>query len=512
MIYKLQSGKTLPSIQHIQQLQRKEGKRNEPKEDAWNKEKKRIQKETDKIKQENSWIGKTANVLHHVGVGATGLGLLGSFIAAPAATALGLIGGIAGEQAVNKATKKVSDFLTNEKGKTWNEYAEQLGLSPTLAAFTNPGAFIGGTAGAKASQYRPKPGYLGMNGTPLERKSTPIDQLFNFERWFGQRNPKYVTEQDKKILTEHLPEYKRIQEKALDEGTYMHTSKDFPGSKVNENGEYIFQGDEGSWIQSKSNDFQKKFGDKTLKIGYKGGTDQKIEGVTNTHVPETFPDQDNGVFFTGVQDYANMYNSGKPAPAYWLGFRKPYDMLNGSRKPFLLEDNNVKFMRSVEAYPSFKGEFPDQPINIIHKVWNSDFINNPEIMKLLTSNPHTLNKEQQLLRLKLLHQIRSGQHRKVRDGFIDNLNRNIESGKWRPRAGNYYDGYIGRDHAFGYGEYNGVVKDDMWPFGSFPETYVIKHPEQASSIIGNNGAFQGPAYTRKKGGKLWQKHMIQKTS
>jgi len=69
-------------------------------------------------------MGKIANTLHHIGAGATGLGLLGSFITAPAATALGLIGGIAGEQAVNKATKKVSDFLTNGEGKTWNEYAE----------------------------------------------------------------------------------------------------------------------------------------------------------------------------------------------------------------------------------------------------------------------------------------------------------------------------------------------------------------------------------------------------
>jgi hypothetical protein len=34
-------------------------------------------------------------------------------------------------------------------------------------------------------------------------------------------------------------------------------------------------------------------------------------------------------------------------------------MLNGGKKPFLLEDNNIRFVRSVEASPSFKGEFPD---------------------------------------------------------------------------------------------------------------------------------------------------------
>lgn len=333
---------------------------------------------------------------------------------------------------------------------------------------------------------------------------TPVNKIFDPERWFRFRDPKYVTEQDKKILAEHLPEYKLIQEKALDEGNYMQTSKGFPNSVRTEDGRYVFQGDEGSWIQSQSKDFQTKFKGKTLKIGYKGGADQKIEGIVNTHTPETFPVQDNGVFFTGVQDYANLYNNGKPSPAFWLGFRKPYDMLNGGKKPFFLENNNIRFVRSVEASPSFKGEFPDQTINTIHRVWNSNFINDPEIMKLLTSNPYTLNPQQAKMRLELLHKIRSGQHRNIRDDFIENIvKKNIQSGKYRPLAGNYYDGYIGRDHAFGYGEYNGVVKDDMWTFGSFPETYVIKQPEQAASVIGNNGAFKGPAYTRKLGGKLY---------
>ena len=507
MIYKFQSGKQLPSLESIKKLpkrrsiQEQQGIAAREQTEKWTKE------QINKAKNTKTWRSKIADKLHTTGVGLTGVGLVGSFAMAPAATALGMAGGIAGEKVVDKVSKKIT-------GRTWNENMKKyLGLSPTLSSMLNPGGWIGGGLGVKASVYKPKPGYLGMNGTPMERKSTSVNELFNFERWFGQRNPKYVTEQDKKILTEHLPEYKRIQEQALDEGNYMIVDKDFPGAVQTEDGRYIFQGDEGSWIQSKSGDFQKKFGDKTLKIGYKGGTDQKIEGIANTHVPETFPDQDNGVFFTGVQDYANMYNSGKPAPAYWLGFKKPYDMLNGGKKPFLLEDNNVKFVRSVEASPSFKGEFPEQTFKTMHKVWNSDFINNPEIMKLLTSNPHTLNKEQQAMRLELLHQIRSGQHRNIRNAFIDMLDRNIKSGTYRPRAGNYYDGYIGRDHAFGYGEYNGTIKDDMWPFGSFPETYVIKHPEQASSIVGNNGAFQGLAYTRKRGGKLCRtKYTIQKIS
>jgi len=122
---------------------------------------------------------------------------------------------------------------------------------------SNPGTLIGGGIGAKGAQlskgamdyliamdmarhghtpttkYYFKPGYIGMNFTPVEK-------LFEVNRWNRLRNPKYVTEQDKRILSEHLPEYKLIQEKALDEGNYMQTPKNFPGSKINENGEYIF--------------------------------------------------------------------------------------------------------------------------------------------------------------------------------------------------------------------------------------------------------------------------------
>ena len=42
----------------------------------------------------------------------------------------------------------------------------------------------------------------------------------------------------------------------------------------------------------------------------------------------------------------------------------------------------------------------------------------------------------------------------------------------------------------------------MWPFGSFPETYVIKNADQATLLEGNNGAFNGPTYSRKQGGKM----------
>ena len=72
-----------------------------------------------------------------------------------------------------------------------------------------------------------------------------------------------------------------------------------------------------------------------------------------------------------------------------------------------------------------------------------------------------------------------------------------------PLRGIYYDGFIGRDHTLGYGlDELGSIKDFKWPFGSNPETYVITQPGQASLLVGNNGAFSGPAYSRKMGGKL----------
>ena len=89
---------------------------------------------------------------------------------------------------------------------------------------TNPGTIIGGGIGAKGAQLgkgamdyliaMDMARYAGINFTPVEK-------LFEVNRWNRLRNPKYVTEQDKRILSEHLPEYKLIQEKALDEGTYM---------------------------------------------------------------------------------------------------------------------------------------------------------------------------------------------------------------------------------------------------------------------------------------------------
>jgi len=103
-------------------------------------------------------------------------------------------------------------------------------------------------------------------------------------------------------------------------------------------------------------------------------------------------------------------------------------MLEGGKKPFLLEDNNVRFVRSVEASPSFKGEFPDQTFKTLHTVWNSEFINNPETMKLLTTPLEKLTPEQFQQRYNLLLQIRQGQSRKKRDAFLNMLNSRMKSG------------------------------------------------------------------------------------
>lgn len=75
---------------------------------------------------------------------------------------------------------------------------------------------------------------------------------------------------------------------------------------------------------------------------------------------------------------------------------------------------------------------------------------------------------------------------------------NVKSGRWKPTRSTHYDGYIGRDHTLLWSPENDV----MAPFGSHPESYVITKPEQASILVGNNGAFNGPAYSRKHGGKL----------
>ena len=182
----------------------------------------------------------------------------------------------------------------------------------------------------------------------------------------------------------------------MDEGDYMIVSENSPLAKLSkrmEDGRLLFQGDEGTFIQSKSANYRNKYKGQTIKVGFKGGTDQKgVEGIVEQHTPETFPNQENGVFFAGDRRYADTYNSNKESPGFWLGFRRPYDMLDGNKPAFLLEDNNIRFVRGVESSPSFNGEFPNQTIETLHKIWNSKYINNPEIMEIITSDPNKMTK------------------------------------------------------------------------------------------------------------------------
>lgn len=353
------------------------------------------------------------------------------------------------------------------------------------------------------NMYRLKPGYAGMNGVPIERK--PISEIFEQERWNRFRNPKYVTEADKVELESHFPEYKTIQERAMDEGNYMIIPENSPLTKTSvqlDDGRLLFTGDEGTWIQSQSQNFKARQNGTTTKVGFKGGTDQKeIEGVAaSNHAPETFPNQENGVFFAGPRLYANTYNHGQESPGFWLFFRNPYDMLDGGKRAFPLEDNTVRFVRGVMSSPSYKGgEVPIQTYNTINKAWNAEYLNNPEIVEFLSRDPNKMSPSELIKRDNLLRTIRQGQLSENEVRFNRGVESMVKSGKLQPLRSQYYDGFIGRDHALGWSP----RKDFKWPFGSNPETYVIFNPEQAKLLVGNNGAFgTSAAYSRKRGGKL----------
>ena len=350
-------------------------------------------------------------------------------------------------------------------------------------------------------QYRPSRNTLSMNFPVFERK--PVTEIFEQNRWNRFRNPKYVTEADKIELESHFPEYKTIQERAMDERNYMIIPENYPLSKMStqlDDGRLLFTGDEGTWIQSQSQNFKAYQNGKTMEIGFKGGTDQKGIKDIETHAPETFPLQENGVFFAGPRDYADTYNHGKISPGFWLGFRKPYNMLNGEKKAFPLEDNNVRFARGVMSSPSYKGgELPIQTYNTINKVWNAEYLNDPEIIQFLSRDPNKMSLSELVRRENLLRTIRQGQLSENEVLFNKMVEARVKSGQMNPLRSQYYDGFIGRDHALGWSP----RRDFKWNFGSNPETYVIFRPEQAKLLVGNNGAFSDlSAYSRKKGGKL----------
>ena len=352
-----------------------------------------------------------------------------------------------------------------------------------------------------SQQYRLSPA-AGANRIAVER--TPTSEIFEQERWNRFRNPKYVTDADKAELKSHFPEYKAIQERAMDKGNYMIIQENSPLTKMStqlDDGRLLFTGDEGTWIQSQSQNFKARQNGTTTKVGFKGGTDQReIEGVTSNHAPETFPNQENGVFFAGPKLYADTYNHGQESPGFWLFLRNPYNMLNGGKKAFPLEDNTVRFARGVMSNPSYTGgELPPQTYNTINKAWNAEYLNNPEIVEFLSKDPNKMSPSELIKRNNLLRTIRQGQLSENEVKFNKGVESMIKSGKLQPLRSQYYDGFIGRDHALGWSP----QRDFKWSFGSNPETYVIFRPEQAKLLVGNNGAFgTSAAYSRKYGGKL----------
>ena len=101
-------------------------------------------------------------------------------------------------------------------------------------------------------------GRAGMGTFPDDIRITPVEEIFEPNRWNRFRNPEYVTQQDIESIESLIPEYRNIQERALDEGNYMIVPQGFPGSIQLEDGRWLFIGDEGSWIQSQSNNFKSK--------------------------------------------------------------------------------------------------------------------------------------------------------------------------------------------------------------------------------------------------------------
>ena len=422
--------------------------------------------------------------------------MIPAFAKAPGMMVRGIIGGSVADAVSNNIWAN-----TFGKGKTFTQDisdATNSRISEEEGHILNPATWWGFKTGMNSHRWRPN-GTLGMNNAP-----TSISKIFERERWNRFRNPKYVTKRDQEILESHFPEYKRIQEQGMDEGTYMIVSKDSPLAKSStptEDGKLLYSGDEGTWIQSKSKDFLSRSKNQKTEVGFKGGTDQKeVEGVAEAHAPETFPLQENGVFFAGPRGYADTYNRGQESPGFWLFFRNPYDMLIGGKRAFPLEDNTVRFARGVMSSPSYKGgELPLQTYNTINKAWNADYLNNPEIVEFLSRNPMEMSPSELIKRDNLLRTIRQGQLSENEVKFNKGVESLIKSGKLHPLRSQYYDGFIGRDHALGWSP----RKDFKWPFGSNPETYVIFKPEQAKLLVGNNGAFSDlPVYSRKKGGKL----------
>lgn len=83
-------------------------------------------------------------------------------------------------------------------------------------------------------------------------------------------------------------------------------------------------------------------------------------------------------------------------------------MINGGQRPFLLESEAIRYMRSIDAMPSFKS-FPDKPFEILGNIWGDlSYLKDPKIMSIITKDPNKMTKAEMAERVRILSKIRAG--------------------------------------------------------------------------------------------------------
>lgn len=120
----------------------------------------------------------------------------------------GTVGGTLGDVATNGVTKLAT-------GKSWNDYMTSKGVPIEVATFSNPGAWIGGTAGALygrgvGSRYR----FANMNIMPPGATLNAIkNDIEHPDTWF----PQYF-----RVKDSHTLDYKDISHLDLNSGEWVH--------------------------------------------------------------------------------------------------------------------------------------------------------------------------------------------------------------------------------------------------------------------------------------------------
>lgn len=350
---------------------------------------------------------------------------------------------------------------------------------------------------------------------PIIGKITPgeVPALFEKNRWFGELgqrfdeygNPKWNA-QDEAELASHIPEYQDIVADAIRNNTLMEVPEGFPNSQMI-NGKNYFIGPIEAWIQSQSENFNRwrsQYGKKLLEIGYKGGIDK----YNNETLPRYQP---NGLFFARDESHAARFGM-NPLHA-WLGFNAPYDMTRTGVTKFPLEDGAVAMLR--------KSNYNPQMVQQIRKIWAADHLDNPAIMDIIQGDPSRLTPELRAQNDQLLYGILTKQAAtdtwKARTDFGDRATRIIKGQKMAGGSSEKYDGLVGPDHTLGVFVPKEVTADDPLfaieqmknhapIYGAHPISQVITVPEQAKLVLGNSGAFNGAAYSRKKGGRINKVH------